>query len=363
MKKILLIAPLSVNGGIASWAKNYMATFKDAEFQLIALDSSSKYRSPNDTSLIKRVFIGLLDLIKLRQQVKTILNNEKFCISHVTTSGNIGSFRDIVIGHILKKKNCKIILHCHYGCLSEDIKNGFLIGFFLRKALALYDQIWVLDKNSYKTLGSFSKFKNKVCLTPNPIRVQENVDFSQKNYKNIVFIGNVIPEKGIFELLHAVLMCDIRLDIVGPAKQNILSKIYEIAERELNHKIFYHGKMPNDKAMAVLERSDILALPSYYPFEAFPISILEAMSLAKLVISTNRAAIPDILTDKDGSLCGIIVKEKSVDEIVNAINFCQQNSVFADQMCIRAYEKVKNSYSAEVVYRQYKDNYRLLFAV
>ena len=363
MKKILIIAPLSVNGGIASWAKNYLATFKDSEFQLITLDSSSKYRSPNDTSLIKRVLIGLFDLIKLRRQVRIILNNEKFCIAHVTTSGNIGSFRDIVIGNLLNRNKCKTILHCHYGCLSKDINNKLILGYFLRKALKIYNQIWVLDKNSYKTLINRPKFKNKVFLTPNPIVVQDNIDFTPKKYSNIVFIGNLIPEKGIYELLRAVLKCDIRLDIAGPAKQNVLNQIADIAGQEFGRKIFYHGKLPNDQAMAILRRADILALPSYYNFEAFPISILEAMSFAKLVISTNRAAIPDILTDMDGNSCGIIVKEKSVDEIVNAINFCQQNSTIADDMCRRAYEKVKNAYSIEEIYRQYKSNYQLLITM
>ena len=81
----------------------------------------------------------------------------------------------------------------------------------------------------------------------------------------------------------------------------------------------------------------MIALPTYYPSEAFPISILEAMSRGKMVISCPRAAIKDMLTAVDGKPCGILVREKSVDDIVDAIKWCQENrgkiSGFADGRC------------------------------
>ena len=78
---------------------------------------------------------------------------------------------------------------------------------------------------------------------------------------------------------------------------------------------------------------DILALPTYYASEAFPISILEAMSLTKMVISCPRAAIKDMLTDLDGNPCGMLVEPKSTDAIINAINWCQTHRKEADLMC------------------------------
>ena len=105
---------------------------------------------------------------------------------------------------------------------------------------------------------------------------------------------------------------------------------------------------------------DIVALPTYYPWEAFPISIIEAMSLTKMVISCPRAAIPDMLTDLDGNPCGILVPEKSVDGIVDAIMWCQTHKKEADKMCQKAYEKVYNCYRKEVVYKLYRENYRRL---
>ena len=105
---------------------------------------------------------------------------------------------------------------------------------------------------------------------------------------------------------------------------------------------------------------DIVALPTYYHSEAFPISIIEAMSLSKLLISCNQAAVPDMLTSLDGSPCGLLVEKKSSDAIVDAINWCQTHKEEADTMCKKAYEKVFACYRKEVVYELYKTHYKEL---
>ncbi|MFK2241904.1 glycosyltransferase [Bacteroides fragilis] len=85
------------------------------------------------------------------------------------------------------------------------------------------------------------------------------------------------------------------------------------------------GGMANEDVINFMKTIDILVLPTYYKAEAFPISILEAMSLGKIVISTERAAIKDMLTGKNGNNCGLFVKEKSVDDIVDKIKYCIEN--------------------------------------
>lgn len=361
MIKILFIAPLSANGGIASWAKSYIHYLNDNHYKLHPIDCSSRHRTPNDTSIFKRIFWGLYDLIPLITKINKAFKCEKFNIMHIATSGSIGSFRDIIVGYICKRLQCKIILHCHYGCITDNVQNSGIIGWLTKTALKIYDQIWVLDEKSLFFLNHIPELKNKIYLTPNPIKVAWPKDLSEKKFNTIAFIGNLIPAKGIFELVEAVKQCgDVRLDIIGPGTSDVISTIRNIAGDNLNNRIFLHGFVHNDKALEILKGIDIVALPTYYPFEAFPISILEAMSLTKLVISTNRAAIPDILTLSDGSKCGIIVQEKSVDEIVKAIKFCQNFPSEANHMCRNAYDKVKNTYAIEIVNEIYKTNYNNL---
>jgi len=111
---------------------------------------------------------------------------------------------------------------------------------------------------------------------------------------------------------------------------------------------------------------EILNLNVSYHYEessdtASPISIIEAMSLTKMVISCDRAAIPDMLTALDGSRCGLLVEPKSSDAIKNAIEWCQSHKEEADEMCMKAYQKVVSCYSKEIVYDLYRNQYRTLY--
>ena len=185
---------------------------------------------------------------------------------------------------------------------------------------------------------------------------------STKKINRVAFVGNLEPTKGLFELIQAVLKIDydIKLFIVGPGASNVIDKIKILAGVDLGHKIILMGGMANEDVINFMKTIDILVLPTYYKAEAFPISILEAMSLGKIVISTERAAIKDMLTGKNGNNCGLFVKEKSVDDIVDKIKYCIENHNEAELLMKNAYNKVWESYRKEVVYDIYRFHYSSL---
>ena len=358
--KIIGLFPLTGNGGIASWTKKFMKTFPNDEYQYEFVNVSPvKQRSGRDSKLVRAV-TGICDMFRILIELRKVLKNGKKDILHITTSGNIGSFRDLCVAKLCKKYEVKTIMHCRYGCITEDIQSNGLVGKLLRKAMNEYDQIWVLDSISYNTLKSFDNLKNKVYLTPNSIEVNEVMDIAPKEYRRVAFIGNLIPTKGLYELVEACVRTNVRLDIIGPGANEVVETIKKNAGNKLDKTIFIHGRLSNIEAVKFMHDVDIVALPTYYPSEAFPISIIEAMSLTKMVISCPRAAVKDMLTDLDGNPCGILVKPKSADAIVDAINWCQTHKVEADIMCQKAYERVNTCYKNEVVYNLYRSLYAKL---
>lgn len=359
--KILFVAPGYGNGGIRSWANKILKSFCDNEFNLIHISVARRRALRGECGLIRRVFDGLLDLVETRNAIKKELKQQNdIKIAHITTSGSLGTLSDYVIGRLCKRKGLKTILHCHYGCIKEDYTRKGPMGVLLRKTMMLYDQIWVLDTVSYKTLTANSILAGKVHITPNSIHVPINVDLTPKKYEKIAFVGNLIPTKGIYELVEAVKQCSNQttLTIIGPGKESVIDHIKEQAGELINTRINIVGPLPNEQAIAMIQSMEVIALPTYYQSEAFPISILEAMSYAKLVISTPRAAIKDILTALDGTECGCLVREKSVDDIVGAIKWCQSNPNLADERCQKAYNKVYSCYRTDVIYELYRNLYR-----
>lgn len=359
---VLLSIPLHRTGGIASWGQKYYQTYHNPDIKLIAVDNAPN-RS-DKAGLLERIVSGLFAARRVLLSIKEQCKRNKIDIIHTTTSGSIGSFRDILIGRFCKRRKIKSILHCHYGNIYDVLEHKGVIRFLTLKAMNYYDRIWVLDKKSLDYLKSLKEVKGEVKLTPNSIEVKDKVTILPKEFRDIAFIGNLIPEKGIFELIEAVkrVKNDVRLHIVGGGTSEVINRIKMNAGNELDNKIMIHGKLSNNEAVLFMKSIDILALPTYMQAEAFPISILEAMSLGKLVISTKRAAIQDMLTGLDGCPCGIFVREQNIDDIVNAITWCIENSQKADLLCSKAYEKVYYSYRTEVVYNLYTACYQELLS-
>ena len=349
------MAPKNGNGGILSWAKKYVAEYNHDKYKLIHLGVSKRRSTSIQSNIIKRLTDGILDMIDAYCDVKAAIKNTDFSIFHTTTSGGMGTVRDYFIGRLCKSKGIKIILHCHYGSITGDCSQNNISSWLLKKTFKLYDQIWVLDKTSETFLKSDLSLNGKVYLTPNFIDVNSDIELTEKQYDKVAFVGNLIPTKGLLEIVEAVarLKNNTKLFIAGPGSNDIVNKIKSIAGDKFGDTIRVLGCLPNSEAVELIKSIDILALPSYYKWEAFPISILEAMSYGKIVISTNRAAIPDMLTDVTGNKCGILVEEKSVEDIKKAILWCQQNRKTADLMCKKAYEKVCQCYKMNIVFDRY----------
>ena len=355
---IIGLFPLTGNGGIASWTKKFMSTFPNDEFKFSYVNISSTDKKV--TKLFGRYIVGLYGMIKVLYNVNRTINKGHYDILHTTTSGNIGHLRDYYVAKMCHRHGIKCIMHCRYGCIPDDIRKTNFVGIIMRKAMNEFDQIWGLDKKSFNAISNDASLRDKVSLTPNSIDVKEQLDAVSKIYNTIAFCGNVYPTKGVLELVKGALEAEVTLHIIGPASDNMIESIKKLAGDEIDKRVILHGRLPNEEAVEYLKNVDMIALPTYYKSEGFPISIIEAMSLSKLVISCDRAAIPDMLTALDGTMCGILVKPKSSDAIRDAILWCQSHKEEADKMRVKAYEKVYSSYRKEVVYEIYRTHYREL---
>lgn len=348
------------NGGIASWTKKFLDTFPDEGYKICPINIAPD-KDFTKFSGMDRVMYGLKAIFRIRKEMKEVLaQNPDIQIMHITTSGGFGALRDNVVARLCKKRGIKTIMHCRFGTIKEFYQGNGLKSRFFRKNLELFDATWVLDRRSAEFLRSIPTIKDKIELTPNSIEVPTVCDLKPKEYKRVGFVGNIVPTKGVFELVEAIcsLENETELFVVGQGLDEDINRIKTIAGEKLGKSVHLLGRLPNEKAVELMESLDIVALPTYYSGEAFPISILEAMSRGKLVISCPRAAIPDMLTAIDGIQCGILVPERDSKAIADAIEWCRGHKSEADEMCHKAYEKVNTAYRKEIVYAIYRENYQ-----
>ena len=114
------------------------------------------------------------------------------------------------------------------------------------------------------------------------------------NSKIIVFAGRLIREKGILQLIDAVIRLSTEFNIVlliagdGP----LFSKINAIRSQN----IILLGRLKQQDIMPLLNQSDIFCLPS--DSEGFPTSILEAIVCKCFVITSPYGGAKEIISSK-----------------------------------------------------------------
>ena len=133
----------------------------------------------------------------------------------------------------------------------------------------------------------------------------------------LLFVGRLIKEKGIFELLEAMTdilgQVDCRLLIAGDGneKEEVIRRIKSAG---LENSVFLLGYLDSERLYELYKRSSLFILPSYR--EGFPTVITEAMNFGLPIITTPVGGIPDHLQDGVNAL---FIKPKDPQAIANAV--------------------------------------------
>jgi glycosyltransferase involved in cell wall biosynthesis len=133
---------------------------------------------------------------------------------------------------------------------------------------------------------------------------------AQNGLFRILFVGNLIPRKGLHTLIIALAplrRLGWRLDVVGntavsPRYMQQIRRRVEMAE--LTKQITFHGSLPDNELRTLYEISHCLAVPSQY--EGFGIVYLEAMGFGLPTFATTNGAAHELITDgENGFLMGM----------------------------------------------------------
>jgi glycosyltransferase involved in cell wall biosynthesis len=142
----------------------------------------------------------------------------------------------------------------------------------------------------------------------------------------ILYMGNLIPEKGIWDVLDAMKMLKqrnvpVKLDIAGGIAADLAARFQGYLE-ELGQLVTYHGKVEGANKVALYHASEVFVLPTTYMNEGQPNAILEAMVTGNVVLTTYHSGIPDIFQD---GVNGWRIESQSADDLAKKIELCYIN--------------------------------------
>jgi glycosyltransferase involved in cell wall biosynthesis len=267
-----------------------------------------------DTNKInyQNIFVAYFKIIK-----KIILFSRK--TNHISLHGTAKDYLFIapIVVFLGNLFNTPVSLRKFAGSFNEIyIKSNF----FSKK---IYNYVFKgCHYSFFETKFLVEKFKiinNNTYWWPNsrpPSDLRNTNIFSRK----FVYISQVKKTKGIFDLMEASssFNSDYTFDVYGP----IMSDEFE--SQVINYpNITYKGLLQPKDVLKTMSNYDVLVLPTFHAGEGYPGVILEAFSIGMPVISTKWKAIPEIVKDKYN---GILVSIKKEKELVNAINFFDEDS-------------------------------------
>lgn len=206
--------------------------------------------------------------------------------------------------------------------------------------------IYIETKNEINFITREFKCDEKIKWFPN---VRKSIDKSINKVKpdnfllKCVFIGRVIKDKGIVDILESLKHVNIKInvDIYGPIEDKAILELINKSEYAT-----YSGVKKSENIISTLLNYDLLLLPTYYEGEGYPGVIIEAFSIGMPVITTNWKAIPEIAVDGYNS---IIISPKDVHGLTSAIKKISETPTLFEHLSINAKESFK-SFNREVVY-------------
>lgn len=304
-----------------------------------------------------------------------ITNNKKFIKNLITISKSKadlfyftisqtkgGNLRDLVILKLLRKQHKKCLIHLHGGFYRNLVDEN--MGAWQKKAnykaISKVDGAIVLG-SSLKWIFEGMLPDEKIYIVPNCVddeylmsdeEFKEKIaTINQRPLKHVLYLSNFIRTKGYPEVLEMA-----RLEKEKGGERcfhfDFAGKFFEKTEEDffwnyvkdngLEDYITYHGIVSGDKKRELLKLCDIFALPTRYPNEGQPISILEAMGNGMMIVTTDHAGIPDIVED---GVNGIVMrKETTVSSVFGEL--CAKVDVLNEYQ-EQNRKKIKNCYTQD----------------
>jgi glycosyltransferase involved in cell wall biosynthesis len=117
-----------------------------------------------------------------------------------------------------------------------------------------------------------------------------------------------------------------------------------VRERGLSSCVEFTGTVTGDRKWEIVAQSDVLAFPTYFRYETLGLVLLEAMGAGLPVITTRRAAIPEIVEE---GVNGLFVAEQDAQDLAEKIVTLANDPALRARMSEANKRKYANYYTIE----------------
>lgn len=311
------------------------------------------------------------DLISLIKMISLLLKEKPNIVhTHTPKAGIVGMVASFICrvpnrlhtvaglpvmeAHGNKKKLLLMVEKLTYACATKVYPNSYgLQEYILENKLTNIDKLKVIGHGSSNGIDTIY-FNRTGEIVKQATQIQEK--YNLKNKFIFCFVGRIVKDKGINELLHSFNKLTQRFDdtkllIVG----NLEEELDPISEQ--SHKILEDNKRiinmgyQND-IRPYLACSDCFVLPTYR--EGFPNVVLQASSMGLSSIVTNINGCNEIIKHNEN---GLIIEPKDKDELYDAMKKYLEDEKLSKKLSSSSRKDIITKYDRKVFYQYLLEEY------
>ena len=255
--------------------------------------------------------------------------------------------------------------HClevgnEWGCLRYNCEHSALksLGYTLRNVAARWMGAYRKNVDAFACITDFQRRKltaagydaQKLYVIPNFMEGKDTHPQYQGSY--VAYSGRLSREKGVDMIIEVARRHpDISFKLAGSVrdeelKENLPSNCELVG--------FLKGE-----ALADFYRNAAFFVMASRWYEGFPMSILEAAQCGKPTIGPNHGGFTEIIGEGDAAI-GRLFTPNNLDSLEQTLVGLWNDESAIEQLGRRAFEKLHQTYSAEVVYQQWEQLFQRL---
>ena len=278
------------------------------------------------------------------------LHNYDLCFITLTAKPP-GFYKDFIIILLLKLFRIKrVFLFNNKGVTlsSKNILNNYLYRIALKNTPCIQN-----SKYLYNDIEKYVEKQNVYFLPngiPEIVHLKENSNYQSELPCSLLFLSNMMVEKGICVLIEAGKLLkdrgiNFQCHFVGAWADFTQSDFDEaVTHNNLESHLFSHGRKYGEDKFKFYAEADIFVFPTFYHNECFPLVLLEAMQFGLPIISTREGGIPDIIKD---SKTGYIVRRQNPVDLADKLQLLIENNEIRTQMGLSARKRYDKFFRLE----------------
>lgn len=240
-----------------------------------------------------------------------------------------------------------------WGCVKYNCEHSRLksIGYAARNAVARIGRYYRDYVDMFACITDFQRRKliqagfspEKIVVIPNSMDVPPLTVCEAGNY--VAYSGRISREKGVDMIIEAARRHpDIPFKLAGAVRDTDL-----VADLPSNVELA--GYLSGEKLRDFYANARFFVMASRW-YEGFPMTILEAARFAKLMVAPDHGGFTEIIGRGEDAI-GMLVSPGNSDSLSDAIYELWRSSSKTQQLGRKAYDKLKHTYSIDVVSAQW----------